>query len=436
MRKGVLFITIMAILISRIAYAENRAVVKANGEADGAEFYNDLRTDQKGYLYNGVCVQALDSLDEWTRIRLSDGLLSIEGFVRTEGLDTNQESTWAPHPIKIGVAKSTADIEVSVFEGPRHDFEKINVIPANARVVVLGTLSDYYLIQYQGRYAFVSSEELILDDGSVMPDCYGGVPEIGYLFLNPNAAIPAVLKASTNPSSPTIDHPWLPSDGTFVTERSIECIADLGEWYQVRIMDESGCGYMQKGDFQDAIFFKDILIESIEPLSEGTYHVGTDLEPGLYTYTTKGKGLATLTITGGGNDLNKNIEATANSSYTLYLSDGMTIVLTGEGKLEPMKQEPVISDETDMRISGNGMFFVKSQFPPFLYGTTGVSYVFSVLDQTKKGTITIYNLKGNMINQTVLEKEDLYQTTPIEIDDSTFVEIENCVLQIQFSHNG
>ena len=73
------------------------------------------------------------------------------------------------------------------------------------------------------------------------------------------------------------------------------------------------------------------------------------------------------------------------------------------------------------------MFYVASQLHSFNLNQTGVTYTFTVADQSSSGFIIQYDLLGNELELHILAPEEKYDANQIGLYDSTFDEIQNCV---------
>lgn len=61
-------------------------------------------------------------------------------------------------------------------------------------------------------------------------------------------------------------------------------IADLGEWFQVRIMQEQRYYYIPKAEVQQVVTLSDWFLNEDVMIPVGRYRAGEDIKAGLYTY--------------------------------------------------------------------------------------------------------------------------------------------------------
>ncbi len=430
-------VSVMAVffvmLFAHVALAQTAAI--HSGAAEGAAFFDSNKDVPIGTYYDGTLVEVLHSQDEWSLISISDTLSSMEGYVRSKDLDTSMEAVTGYHEIQLGLVTSSIDTRVPYYAGPGDQADVLGYLPNQAKIRVFGKYAEYYHVAFANKTCFISANNLLLAD-AVLPDIYGGIPEIGYLYLDRQQVEPPVLKAYPAEDAMTIEHPWLSVQPKNSLSYPIELLADLGDWYQVRVMDEFGCGFMKKSCFSNKILLDDLFLSDTLALTSGAYQTGNDIKSGLYTFALKKDDSGLLTISSSQNAYDKSLQATGPSAYTLYIPLDASLRLEGDGTLTPMRQAPVLTEENGYQYTGNGMFYVASQFPKFNYNQTGVTYTFTVADQSSSGVVIRYDLLGNELERRILAPGEKYEANQIALYDSTFVEIQNCVLTIYYSHNG
>ncbi len=420
-------------LFAHIALAQT-AGIHASVQED-IEFFDINKGASIGTYYDGTLVEVLSAQDEWSFIRIGDGMLPIQGYVRSKGLNTSIEAVTGYHKIRVGLVTCSTDTKIPYYEGPDVHTAVLGYLPNQAKVRVYGKYEEYYHVAVANQQCFISLNNLLLRD-AILPDIYGGVPEIGYLYLDKQQVEPSVLKEYPAEDATTIAHPWLSAKPTNSLSYPIELIADLGAWYQVRVMDEFGCGFMKKSCFGKKILLDDLFVNHMLALTSGEYQAGKDVKPGLYTFTLGKSENGTLTISSLQKAYNRSIQATGPSTYTLYIPQDVNLRLEGGGTLTPMRQAPVLTEENGFQYTGSGMFYVASQFLRFNVNQTGVTYAFTVADQSLSGVVIRYDLLGNELDRRILAPGEKYETSQIELYDSSFVEIQNCVLTIYYTHNG
>lgn len=429
-----ILVLFFVILIAHVAHAQT-AVINA-GIQGSTDFFNNKEDTPFGYCYDGDLVEVLNAQDEWSMIRIGDGLLSIEGYVRSKDLDTSTDAVTSNHKIRVGEIKCYTDSKVPYYESPSVNTAVLGFLPIQAKVRVYGKYGEYYHVAVANHQCFISSYNILLYEDAVFPDIYGGVPEIGYLCLDKQHDEPSVLKAYPADNAMTIEHPWLPANQMGASSYPVELIADLGEWYQVRVMDEFGCGFMKRSCFSNEILLKDLFVNDTLALTSGEYQVGKDLSPGLYTFTLGKDENGTISISGSHSAYDRSIQANGPSFYTLYIPRNSFIRLENGGTLAPMRQVPILTEDSGFQYTGSGMFYVHSQFPKFNFNQTGVTYEFTVADQSRNGVVILYDLLGDEVSRRILAPGEKYETNQIVLYDSSFVEIQNCVLTIYYTHNG
>ena len=420
-------------LLAPAALAQTASI--HSGVQEGAAFFDSNKDVPIGTYYDGTLVEVLQSQDEWSLISISDITSQIEGYVRSKDLDTSTEAVTGYHEIRFGVVTGSTDSKIPYYEGPSAHTAVLGYLPNQAKIRVFGKYKEYYHVAVATQKCFISSNNLLLY-GAISPDIYGGVQEIGYLYLDKQRVEPSVLKAYPAEDAMTIEHPWLSVQPINALSYPIELLADLGDWYQVRVMDELGCGFMKKSCFAKKILLDDLLVNDTLALTAGAYQVGKDLKPGLYTFALKKDDSGSLTISSSQNAYDKSLQATGPSSYTLYIPQDARLRLEGNGILTPMRQAPILTQENGYQYTGSGLFYVASQFPRFNVNLTGVMYTFTVADQSSSGVVIRYDLLGNELERRILAPGEKVEANQIALYDSTFVEVQNCVLTIYYTHNG
>ena len=359
-------VSVMAVfyvmLFAHVALAQTAAI--HSGAAEGAAFFDSNKDVPIGTYYDGTLVEVLHSQDEWSLIRISDSVSSMEGYVRSKDLDTSMEAVTGYHEIQLGLVTSSVDTRVPYYAGLGDQADVLGHLPNQAKIRVFGKYKEYYHVAVATQKCFISSNNLLLY-GAISPDIYGGVQEIGYLYLDKQRVEPSVLKAYPAEDAMTIEHPWLSVQPKNSLSYPIELIADLGDWYQVRVMDEFGCGFMKKSCFGKKILLDDLLLSDTLALTSGAYQAGKDLKPGLYTFTLKRDEQGSITISSSQNAYDKSLQATGPSAYTLYIPQDACLRLEGNRILTPMRQAPILTQENGFQYTGSGMFYVASQFPRF-----------------------------------------------------------------------
>ncbi len=427
MKKAItLFCLVMMFCpINSLALPET-AVVQAPGNSLGFSF--SPTGAPYGFYFNGTVVDVLESQGEWSSVRV---LGDFEGYMRTEYLQ----------PLSPILNKSEVPVGVIVGEKPVPLLEKADAqatvlgeLLPGVKVTVMGTVDTYYHVLMGYHRGFVAQESVKRTQARVVPDGLAGIPEIGYLYFDPDLTEMPILTEFPNENTKQIEHPWL-SIPT-IQAYPMELLGQFEDWYQVRVELGAYTGFMKADFFDRVILLDDWFHVDEQVITKGHYTAGQDVQPGLYTYTLQDGEAGQVCVSEGGS-YDKVIEATGPASYTLYVPVNAKVDFNGEGRLASASPTPTVFADGKLSYTGDGMFFVKSDLPPYSFATTGGSITFSIADATKVSEVITYNLLGEKVDRTVLETGRTYSYGIVSnIRHPTFIEVRNCTITIEFSHNG
>lgn len=100
-----------------------------------------------------------------------------------------------------------------------------------------------------------------------------------------------------------------------------------------------------------------------EATPAGSYTIGVDMPPGLYTYHLSEGAEGTLRVIDKSGTFYRAYYIKGEALYAMYLSEGATVVVPGEGVFTPMESVSILSGTTAMTYEGTGRFLAGVQIP-------------------------------------------------------------------------
>lgn len=192
-------------------------------------------------------------------------------------------------------------------------------------------------------------------------------------------------------------------------------------WLKVRLQGTEG--YIQSEGIE--IYKTNPVMKAPDGvISEGVYHVGLDIPAGLYFYS----GSSTeWTVYSDCYENGCHTYQITCDRYPLYLPENARIQLTQKDTLQAYSpQKPF--DES-WRSSKNVRLFFPFDAPIGNGETTPSSYTCMLLDETSY--IKAYDLLGNAYT---IDISDIGEDFQIFLQEGSFVEVNNCILEGAFNH--
>ena len=408
-----------------VTFAEHIAMIHSQTEA-GTTLYSARNGDAVGYYFNYLPVEILTQYGDFSFVRIRDEYLSVEGYMQSRDLSADLDMNREVLNIHVGTVLHES--KAVLRERPDSNSLEVGRLPKGSKIKIIGKYKNFFHVYHGDRYCFVLCEAMHLSEDSVIANPYGGVPEIGYLF--PKRKNTPILR-----SYPSFETPV--EEGIemfyFYPQRPLEVIADLGEWFQVRIMQEQRYYYIPKAEVQQVVMLSDWFLNEDVMIPAGRYRAGEDIKAGLYTYVLAEGQAGVLRIDTADTQYGKEIDAVGPALYTLYIPENADVMIQSGGELRSATQFTASSGA--LSFAGNGIYFVGLQFPRVSFGYCGVTYCFTACEG-EQGRVAIYNLDGSLLEERVVRENECFEATPTLIDSTKFVEIEHCKIEFSFSNNG
>lgn len=408
-----------------LAFAEHIAIIHSLTE-ESSNLYLDMKGDAIGYYYNNLPLEVLAQYGDFSFVRIRDENLSIEGYMRSK--DLRSDIDICREALRIHVGTILPESKAVLREQPALDALEIGRLQGETKIQIIGKYKNFFHAYNGDRYCFVLCEAVRLIEDSVISNAYGDLPEIGYLF--PKRMNAPILKLYPSHDAPV-------EEGLEMLysypSRPLEVIADLGQWFQVRIMDNNSYYYLPKAEVQQIVLLSDWLLNADSIIPVGRYRVGENMKAGLYTYILAEGQTGSLRIDTADTLYEKKLDTVGPAFYTLYIPQNADVIIQSGGELHPAID--FNTNNKTLSYSGNGMFFVGLQFPKFSLSRCGMTYCFTV-SEYDEGRVAIYNIDGSLLEEHVIRNNECFEATPTLLDNSKFVEIENCEVEFLFSSNG
>lgn len=415
----------MGMICPAVTFAEHIAMIHSQTEA-GTTLYSARSGDAVGYYFNHLPVEILTQYGDFSFVRIRDAYLSVEGYMQSRDLSADLDMSREALNIHVGTVINES--KAVLRERPDSDSLEISRLPEGSKIEIIGKYKNFFHVYHGDRTCFVLCEAMHLAEDSVIANPYGGVPEIGYLF--PKRKNTPILRSYPSYETPV-------EEGIemfyFYPVRPLEVIADLGEWFQVRLMQEQRYYYIPKAEVQQVVMLSDWFLNEDVMIPVGRYRAGEDIKAGLYTYVLAEGQAGLLRIDTADTPYGKVIDAVGPALYTLYIPENADVMIQSGGELRSATEFTASSGA--LSFAGNGMYFVGLQFPRVSLGYCGVTYRFTACEG-EQGRVAIYNLDGSLLEERVLRENECFEATPTLLDCTKFVEIEHCEIAFFFSSNG
>lgn len=293
------------------------------------------------------------------------------------------------------------------------------MFPAGVQVEVLGEMPDCFHVQFGEAVGFLPKGALRWIDKQAM---FGySVSRDGFAILE----VPEDIR-DQQWEVPLYAYP----DGEHVTDNSlydgqtISLLNDLGDWAQVR-SGYGGVGFVRT-EYLTVYPLADMKVATKQVFSAGSYTVGAEIPPGLYTLDIPAGGRGGIEAMGQGNGAYHNYYADDSATFAMYLTEPMTVAIEGQAVLSPMDTERLIAEDIGWHYSGSGRFFCGVQLRShwvFMYEVT-----------LQPGESVGYIARTNLSTETggAGRSERFYltpgQTEYISMTQGEFIEFRNCVI--------
>lgn len=439
-RFVIIFLPVLGIVCLLLSGARSRAeandVFSAIIAKDDTSLYAEPSSNASvlGKYYNGTIINAsmvADAADgqTWCVISIPDphGMEtpSVVGYMRMDDLiryDIAMEKSDVPYACPVG--EVVAGATVSLRKEPQETSPALAELYNGVIVEVMGDWSEWLHVRV-GRESGFLPAAYVMYTGEASP-MYAGPPPRGYAILTPSLDIDGYMIAPEIYSFPNVSS-WY-EDALYVNY--IALFSQHEQWLQIREETGRPNGFIH--DVSAVVYWmKDMLVQEPVALTRGVYRVGQDLPSGLYTFRAPEGAQGSVEVTRDSPSLYKWYNSTG-ASYTMYLVEGASVSITGEGILSPMQRTNILTAAGGWKYEGDGRFFIGEEmvFPPSLYltirllpGETAGYYVISDLND-EAGT-------GERPDRVrVLAGDERY----VYMRPGTFLELRNCVVEIRFGN--
>ena len=422
-------------------HVDTAFLMPANGE-ERVTVYEDAELKKEiAVYYSGAAVEVLDwSRAGWAKVRCrgtlqpSESVEYLDGYVRLEDLTVFKQAWEIESKARVGVAVS--EILLSEANIP---------VPAGAALAVAGETKEQYHIVYgnpleDGTYlaAFVDKDLISLTDTQadrLMP------PAIGYAFLTIPVDEDGWLEGVPVKTALNGDH-------DHNTEQALcELIAQGDGWVQVRQGWEPNFFV----DSENVKTVTSVLHEQEISKGPGVWTV-EEGEQGLWLFRVeKGKEAALYLSFGDGDYLESYAAAPmdADETYTVYLSAGERVEMTGDGTLTAVTEgnypvivplHPADTYEDQMIFTGSGRFFCDLQLPDY---RNWFSYIVRPMPGSEDSWMAVSDLFQGEADYDpyyrieLREDDDEYEYESawyLDLEAGQFVELHNCILEICYGN--
>lgn len=314
------------------------------------------------------------------------------------------------------------EAQATLLERPAETARACGTLPRGARVSVLGESVDgaYCHVTLGSRQGYLPADALEPVGQNALLG--GSLPAIGYGVHAagdvPIRVVPGEIDAEGR---------------TVPAGEWCELLADLGDTLQVRMR-----GYDFMTGFVPAEGFTlcrtdGWVLDGGPTLPPGEYGPADGLPAGLYTLTQSGKGHASVYVGASEPYEEQLLALDGPGACTFYLPQGAELIFAGDGQIEPMRAEALISwAKNDGLFSQNGRYFCPVQLPLGESRSFSIYYACASI-RNVPGTVTVYSLLGEKLQTYTIDPN--VEETRIDIpNDGFFLETQGAILIGRCSH--
>jgi len=460
MNKEVLFGSLLFfILLVFTSACADPVVINGPHPPDMIPLYDKPYGTQVALYSNGTVVDILSQDSGWSHVHIGDSIGFIEGYIENDFLTPG--APIAVYYIESGrtvgiISDSITNESTALFSSPLGEHSAIGYLPNGCKVELLGQVGEYAHVQIGVYSGFVYANDIQETNMLIQPDAWAGIPEIGYAILKPyyitDHSPPNLYALPSEDAMIRTDASWYGSsndDGYGAASGTLySVIADLGDWLQVRYRHHRD-GFM-KAEWLDTYMLDNMIItENFPKLESGRYTVGKRLPHGVYEISLSAEavmpsGLYTYVLQPGetGTFNVRNPEGIPDIdyanigpvSYTMFLEKDAAIEISG-GVLCVTPNETLISEQMSS-FEMDGRYFVSLQFPRVSDLTTTMGCLFTPKDEAAYGVVSVYFFPNTLISRRVLKPgEQLGLSSFSDIAPGHFIEMQDCTMSIDYSHN-
>lgn len=388
-----------------------------------------------GTYYSAVFLQGEKAGNDWFHTVLPENVTepqpNFSGYMRMSDImlyDVLMERKTMPYYCPVGEVTE----DTGFLEAPDASSKVIAHTLRGTVVEILGTRSDWLHARMGSVVGFLPITHVKYT--GEMSHLYDGPPPRGYL----------VRQANSNGYTegiqvyPFPNVPYLPTAAydQWSSTKSMAMYAQLGDWLQIR--ERVGgriTGFIK--DSGNIYWRKDMEVSNVR-LGQGKYTVGQELPAGLYTFSAPG-GNGRFESTGN-SPLFYHLYESNGEPYSMYLSDGVAVSITGDGLLVPMDQTNVLTEANDWLYSAGGRFMIGENIkhPQGMNyvvvrlnpGETAGYYATSTLDdeagigERPRRTRVLPDMEGYLGEGEAM----------IYVEPGTFLEVKNCTIRFDFGN--
>ena len=329
-------------------------IIDTGDPAVPAPVYAQAQTDAPvlGRYYNGLDIDILQQEGDWCQVRLGDPYTgTLTGWLQKQQLSFGIAPAQSAYGILQATVQPTAGTQAATLRTrPDAYGTLLGRYSAGARLEVLGDLGEWYHVRL-GYLLTGFMPKADVAPGEIVSSPYTGLTAIGYAVLHtPLPGGTALLARGPFPNSLAV--------GELRDGISLELLADLGAWAQVRSF--AFVGFVPTAQLSLHPIGNLTEAGAQTSLAKGEYLVGRDLPAGLYTFHVAG-GEGSIEVRPSGAPWRRTYAPAADAHYTLYLPERATVSVRGAGTLTDMAHQPLASDTTGEAFTGTGRYLVGGQ---------------------------------------------------------------------------
>lgn len=440
-RFAILFLIVLGIaclyLSSIHAYAESPIEFSGIIIEDGTKLYAEPSPGALvlGTYYSGVsarCIIVGNQIDEetWCAVYVPDQWYDgddwVHGYMRMRGLFeyiADYDRKDLPYANPVGEVKT--DSFVLFQKEPSDTAATIGKVYGGTIVEILGDYDTWLHVRIGFENGFLPAA-CVMNTGEVASR-YEGPPPRGYAVLENKYG-------GYQKIGDTYKLPDVPADNEReLFSRSVALFAKQGDWLQVSSDWSRGAAFIQDGPY-NKYWMSDMIITDDIQLGQGVYQVPQDMPAGLYTFRGAEDTGGSIEVIGDSQLLYKCFDSKG-QPYTLYITEGTTVSITGEGMLAPMQRINRLTAANGWKYEGNGRFLIGEELVipsrravriRLLPGETVGYYAITDLDdETGLGQRPILH------KITADNAELMFYNT---LEPGNFLELRNCSVDIEFGN--
>lgn len=399
---------------------EGAVPVLAKPSADGRMLFS---------LYDGVSVGCYGIEGGYALIRSNTyaDINVLYGYIATEFLEESQHFESSEGKIHLAsIQTASSDDTVGIYMRPSEEADLMGRFHSGGEFAVFGEMEDFYLVYNEEYQGFVRKENLQLSQRFWSQSMHRFENALGYGIVRTGAYEYAPLLRCSDDNGEYIVGLAKEGDAVLISNQQ-------DGWAQVYAIDMQNDYWIQQVFIQSQ-YLQMIPIASFQmdasesqsgniELKAGTYTVGRDLLPDMYSFDVPTGAQATLTVTTAeGNVVTHNPVCSGQYPiYTVYLPEGASVVVEGDGVLTNM-------DKTVVRVVGTSY---EGGFGRYVGGVhiDETNIFIKLLPEAQEGYYRVTSLEmeaQGIMPETVAVRPG--EEILVDLGYGTFLEFYNCII--------